>query len=140
MKEIISTYIKFIKAFESLLKEEYSIKNSLWSEIGKLTPKEGSIGDYKYSFHGRGCRVEYCNIICEYDSGLLDEGNINFSVWKLFKFIETNPNLSNMSMNDVNLGILDLIEKKIVVKSVLEGIDTGTYDVNKNYFTHSASL
>lgn len=135
MKEIINSYIKFIRTFESFFKKEYGIKNDLWDEIGKLIPREGNIGGYKYNFHGRGCRIEFNKIICEYDSGFINQGIINFSVWKLFKFIETSPNLSNMSMSDVNSGILDLIEKKIVEKSVLDGIDTGTYNISRGYYS-----
>ncbi|WGH75938.1 hypothetical protein P8625_01865 [Tenacibaculum tangerinum] len=133
MEEIIRNYILFIKKFEGVFNEKYNIVNGLWSDIDKSVSRKGNIGDYKYNFHGRGCRIEYNNIICEYDSGFIDKATINFSVWKLFKFIETNPNLSNMSMNDVYSGILDLIEKKIVEKSLIEEVDTGTYDINKDY-------
>ena len=64
-KEII-TYIEFIKKFEGKLNSKFEISGNIWERSGKDFPKSGKVGDYKYSFHGAGCRIENNGIICEY--------------------------------------------------------------------------
>ncbi|MGQ3679422.1 DUF6896 domain-containing protein [Tenacibaculum discolor] len=133
MKKNIDSYIRFINNFELAFKKKYKGKKDIWTEIDKTIPRKGGVFNYGYYFHGKGCRVEYNNTICEYDFGLLEGKVINFSIWKLYKFIETNPELSNVSMDDVYFGTLGLINEGIVSRFILSGIDTKTYSIDKNY-------
>ncbi|WP_417801052.1 DUF6896 domain-containing protein [Tenacibaculum sp.] len=133
MKKNIDSYIGFINDFELAFKKKHKGKKDIWIEIDKTIPRKGVVFNYSYYFHGRGCRVEYNNTICEYDFGLLERKVINFSIWKLYKFIETNPELSNVSMNDVYFGTLDLINEGVVSRFILSGIDTKTYNIDKGY-------
>ena len=89
-KEII-TYIEFIKKFEGKLNSKFKISGNIWERSGKDFPKSGKVGDYKYSFHGAGCRIENNGIICEYDIAPLNGKSIKFSLWKLANFIKTHP-------------------------------------------------
>ena len=132
MEEIISLYVGFIKKFENKLKGKYKIRGSLWSNYDTL-PRTGEVENYTYDLHGIGCRIKSKEIVCEYDTLVDEGGNILFSVWKLFKFIETYPDLENMDMNQVYEYILTLMKNKIVSEFVIDDIKTNTYLVAVSY-------
>ena len=99
IEEIVNTYVRFIKDFEDHLKHKYCIKGNPRHFAGKLFDRKGEIYNFKYQFHGAGCRIEKDDIICEYDS-LFSEGNeIDFSLWEFTTFIETHPKYKTLNLS-----------------------------------------
>ena len=132
-KKPLDVYIKFIKKFEFELSKNYNLSSSVWEKKGQGFPKKGSFSDYVYKFHGLGCRIEKEGIICEYDSYFYEEKSILFSVWKFFKFIETNSSLKTLSKEDVQENINAMLEEGIISKFFIDNINTGLYEVKHSY-------
>jgi hypothetical protein len=131
IEEIVNTYVRFIKDFEEHLKHKYSIKENPRHFAGKLFDRKGIIDNYKYQFHGAGCRIEKDDIICEYDS-LFSEGNeINFSLWKITTFIETHPKYKtlNLSSEYIEQELYKLIEKGILTFQIINNCVFQVYQI-----------
>tara|TARA_Y100001947_G_C10208735_1_gene248198 strand:- start:13 stop:411 length:399 start_codon:yes stop_codon:yes gene_type:complete len=127
-KEII-TYIEFIKKFEGKLNSKFEISGNIWERSGKDFPKSGKVGDYKYSFHGAGCRIENNGIICEYDIAPLNGKSIKFSLWKLANFIKIHPKLEEKEFSDLDKELSFLVKERFLSKLKIDDIETSTYQV-----------
>lgn len=131
MEEIVTTYVRFIKEFEALLKYKYSIKENPRHFAGRLFDKKGTIDNYKYEFHGAGCRIEKDDIICEYDS-LFTKGNeIDFSLWKITTFTETHPKYKtlNLSSESIEEELYKMIEKEILSFQIVNNCVYQVYQI-----------
>src|SRR5690606_29495401 len=74
--ELIKEYLRDVDIFMSLLRQKIGDNHPLASVRNGLIPKEGSLEDIRYNFHGRGCKLEKSGRIVEFDfgSGLNHEG------------------------------------------------------------------
>ncbi len=129
MNRILKQYIQFIKDFENELSCKYNIYDDFWNQSGIRFPKEGTTDHFKYNYHGAGCKIQKDGVVCEFDVAPLNGNDIKFSPWKLFNFINTNPDIDNVSKEDLDLGLSLLIEQKQISKLIIDGIDTGVYQV-----------
>ena len=132
MKEELNSYVKFIRDFEKELEKKCQISNDFWNKSGIKFPKTGNTKSFKYSFHGAGCRVEKGEVVCEYDIAPLNDNDINFSLWKLFNYIETNPELENVDRKDLESGVKELEKEGVISKLFIDGIDTGLYEIPRS--------
>ncbi|WP_108807665.1 DUF6896 domain-containing protein [Aquimarina spinulae] len=129
MVEELKKYVDFIREFENSLTSEFDINGNIWNRSGKDFPKSGKVKDYQYKFHGAGCEVIKNDIICEYDIAPLNGRDIKFSPWKFSKFIESHPDLNIINRHDLELGLLFLVNEKKISKLIIDGIETGVYEV-----------
>ncbi|WP_075342431.1 DUF6896 domain-containing protein [Tenacibaculum agarivorans] len=129
----LDSYIGFIKTFESELLKEHNLTGSICEYLGEELPKKGSFKSYNYKFHGIGCGVFKDEITCEYDSFFKKDSSILFSLWKFFKFIETNPDLNPLSQEEVKENINALLESGSIINFYIGDRDTGLFEVKKEY-------
>lgn len=131
MEEIVNNYVSFIKEFEAVLKRKYSFKENPRHFAGRLFDKKGAIDNYKYQFHGAGCRIEKDDVICEYDS-IFSEGNeIDFSLWKITTFIETHPKykILNLSSEYIEQELYKLIQKEMLSFQIINNCVFQVYQI-----------
>ncbi|KGD67137.1 hypothetical protein B0A61_10910 [Flavobacterium aquatile LMG 4008 = ATCC 11947] len=131
MEEIVNTYVSFIKEFEAILKHKYSIKENPRYFAGTLFDKKGIIDNYRYQFHGAGCRIEKDDVICEYDS-IFSKGNeIDFSLWKITTFVETHPKykILNLSNEFIEQELYKLIQKEMLSFQIINNCVFQVYQI-----------
>jgi len=118
LKEVLIDYISFIEEYKNL------IKNQNKTEADYILTNNGKIGNYNFLYHGAGCRLEKEGVICEFD--FLPENNfpVKFSSWKMYEFIRTNEkwNKLDFSLDDVHIGLLQLVQKGGLVLLDIDGI------------------
>lgn len=117
LKEILLDYICFIEAFKNEIIAQDIKEESLYGT-------GGNIGDYKFQYHGAGCRLEKLGVICEYD--FLPENGypIKFSTWDISEFIRSNQIWSELhcSLEILHEHLLSLVEEKELFLLELEGL------------------
>jgi hypothetical protein len=136
MKRVIREYLDLIEDFELRLQKKYKI-NSLWDNIGLVFPREGTIDEYSYKFHGAGCKIVFQDIICEYDIAPLNGYDIKFSFWKIYQFYKTNKKLLSIEFTEDRFRdkLLNYLDKGIFSQLDIEGRKFNIYQIeNKSYF------
>ncbi len=97
--DLIEAYLADVKAFTSALEKQINGVNPLKAVKSKLIKKEGQIGDFKYSFHGKGCEVRMQNKIIDFDYGSNFRSDV-FDLWRLSLYAESRksdfPNYSSI--------------------------------------------
>lgn len=146
MKKIVKSYLSFIDNYESLMREKYNIEKniSLWGTAQQnIFDKQGVINNYKYSYHGAGCRLEKDTIICEYDSAPLNEFNVKFTLDKFLEYIETHPAFKEMGLNkdNVRIELYKLVNDNIIsLYDFSKDFDIKTYPMAKYLELFQAKL
>lgn len=86
--ELIKDYLSDVNSFMSLLKQKIGDEHPIRSARKGLIPKEGVLGDIKYNFHGKGCRLEISNRVVDFDFGSKLNRN-GFDLWRLGLYAES---------------------------------------------------
>lgn len=125
LSEIVRDYVDFIEGYKNLIRIQNKTEDDL------IHINDGKIGDYSFSYHGAGCRLERDGVICEFDFLPENDFPIKFSSWKMFEFIKTNErwNKLNFSMDDVHLGLLELVKSGRLVLLEIEGVKFPIFQV-----------
>jgi hypothetical protein len=137
MKKIISSYISLIKDFKKKLCDSSNLDQSLnWDQIRCKVATYSELDDYRYKFHGGGCRIEKEKIICEFDYAPMNEYPIKFDLWKLLEFIKTHDDFNNLIYSKESLlnEINKLIEEKILVKLKIGDFILETYQIKNEHY------
>ncbi|WON93589.1 MULTISPECIES: DUF6896 domain-containing protein [unclassified Sphingobacterium] len=126
IRKILNDYVAFIDDFKyqfSPNMEEFEQKSS--------RNRSGHIGDFKYQFHGAGCRLEKDGVICEFDFMPINEYPIKFSLWKMREFILTNKayGIVKLGESELNEVLHTLVEDGTLVKLVLDGMVWEVYQI-----------
>ncbi|MET3535469.1 DUF6896 domain-containing protein [Chryseobacterium limigenitum] len=132
IENILLDYIVFIKTFEDLIRSEYQLSHDqrITSGINFYFQRESEIDNYKYRFHGAGCRLEKGDIICEYNYYIND---ITFTLWAIKQFIITNSKYQNESLSDkcLELELYKFIESGHLSWKIEDGVAWEIYQFNK---------
>ena len=87
LKELIEKYCEFEEGVVSEFQRIYNSKNPLSLYRNKKIPQEGSIGIYKYEFHGMGVFIENGDFSADIECG--DKGRTGvFDAWRIRSFAE----------------------------------------------------
>ncbi len=139
IKDVLKNYIVFINSYEILMSNKYDIKEniSLWEVTHQnIFERQGVINDYKYFYHGSGCRLEKDGIVCEYDTAPLNGYEIKFSYWKFLEFIRTNPkyNKLNITRDYMEIGLNKLVEEGILSWCIIDGYSYSVLQILRKNF------
>jgi len=118
LNEVLIDYINFIEEYKNLIKSQNR------TETEYIDMNNGEIGNYNFLYHGAGCRLEKEGVICEFDFLPENDFPIKFSSWKMYEFIRTNENWNKLdfSLEDVHIGLLQLVQKGRLVLLDIDGI------------------
>ena len=122
IKEILTDYINFIRAFETLLKDKYKTNINPCSFPVTFFDRKGTIDGIEYWFHGSGCTAQKDGVIYEYDIAV---NEIQFSQWKFSEFIRTHPDYQKLNYNAeyIEYELYQLISKGILDWVIVENIE-----------------
>jgi hypothetical protein len=122
IKEILTDYINFIRAFETLLKDKYKTNINPCSFSVTFFDRKGTIDGIEYWFHGSGCTAQKDGVIYEYDIAV---NEIQFSQWKFSEFIRTHPDYQklNYTAEYIEYELYQLINKGILDWAIVEKIE-----------------
>lgn len=122
IEKILTDYVKFIRSFETLLKDKYKQDINPCSFSRAFFERKGTIKGIEYWFHGAGCTAEKDGVIYDYDIGV---NEIQFSQWKFSELIRTHPDYQklNYSPEFVEYELYQLINKGILDWLIIEGIE-----------------
>lgn len=131
IKAVLTDYVDFIRGFKDLIYNQSIDEENLYGT-------SGVIDDYKFRYHGAGCRLEKKGTICEYD--FLPENGfpIKFSSWKLQEFINTSEKWRGLDcgLEDLHESLLCLVEEKMLLLLELGGVQYPVFQVKDldNFF------
>ncbi len=93
--------------------------------------RSGHIGEFKYWFHGAGCRLEKDGIVCEFDFMPTNEYPIKFSTWEIREFILTNKayGIDKLEESELHEALHPLVDDGTLVKLVLGGVVWEVYQI-----------
>ncbi|MBS7230927.1 hypothetical protein KHA90_07810 [Flavobacterium psychroterrae] len=119
IKEILTDYINFIRAFEALLKDKYKSDKNPCSFSSTFFDRKGIIDGIDYYFHGSGCTAEKDGVKYEYD---IRVNEIKFSQWKFSELIRTHPDYQKLNYSDeyIDYELYQLINKGILGWEIVE--------------------
>ena len=122
IKEILTDYINFIRAFETLLKDKYKMNINPCSFSVTFFDRKGTINGIEYWFHGSGCTAQKDGVIYEYDIAV---NEIQFSQWKFSEFIRTHSDYQklNYTAEYIEYELYQLINKGILDWAIVEKIE-----------------
>ncbi|MFC7519076.1 DUF6896 domain-containing protein [Herbaspirillum sp. GCM10030257] len=86
LRQLIDLFLRKVSEAEDTMKERMKVEEPrFWIQNG--VPRVGTLGPFKYAFHGIGCRFHFDGICVDYDYG--DQGRIDgFDLWRLTIFGE----------------------------------------------------
>lgn len=124
IEDVLIEYLNFIRRYKNLIK-----KQNLNEE--KLYGTSGVIGDYKFQYHGAGCRLEKNGTICEYDFLPKNGYPIKFSNWEIYEFIKTTQkwNIVDYSLQYIHIVLLKLVERKKLYRLEIGGVEYPVFQV-----------
>ena len=122
IEEILTDYINFIRAFETLLKVKYKQDRNPCSFSSAFFERKGTIDFIDYWFHGSGCTAEKDGVIYDFD---IDINEIKFSQWKFSELIRTHPEFQklNYSADFIEYELYQLIAKGILGWEIIERVE-----------------
>ncbi|MFH7014706.1 DUF6896 domain-containing protein [Flavobacterium sp. FlaQc-47] len=123
IKEILTDYINFIRAFEALLKDKYKSDKNPCLFSSTFFERRGIIDGIDYYFHGSGCTAQKDGVIYEYD---ITVNEIKFSQWKFSELIRTHPEYQKLNYSDeyIEYELYQLINKGILDWLIIKGTET----------------
>ncbi|WP_433903531.1 DUF6896 domain-containing protein [Sphingobacterium puteale] len=126
IREILNDYVAFINDF----KHQFSPNMEEFERRSNRNPS-GNIGEFKYQFHGAGCRLEKDAIVCEFDYMPTNEYPIKFSIWKINEFILTNNtySINKLELSELYEALHPLVEDGTLVKLVLNHVVWEVYQI-----------
>lgn len=125
IEKILTDYIKFIRNFETLLKNKYKQNINPCSFSRTFFERKGTIDGIEYWFHGTGCTAEKGGVIYAYDISIFEGNQINFSQWEFSEFIRTHPEYQKLNYTPefIEYELYQLINKGILDWLIIEGIE-----------------
>ena len=113
--QLIKTYFDHIQNFVTQLCEHYKVDDIWEGRKNGVIPRQASLDNMEYFFHGIGCTFEVNDTDVSFD--LAPTGKFDgIDAWFLFKFLEGNmekfPLLRNF--DDVKKG-LELLQKQGII-------------------------
>jgi len=122
IEEILTDYINFIRAFETLLKAKYKQDRNPCSFSSAFFERKGTIDAIDYWFHGSGCTAEKDGVIYDFD---IDINEIKFSQWKFSELIRTHPEFQklNYSADFIEYELYQLIARGILGWEIIERVE-----------------
>ncbi|RKE56008.1 DUF6896 domain-containing protein [Sphingobacterium detergens] len=126
LRKVLQDYVSLIEDFKSQFSpdiNEFEQKSS--------RNRSGNIGEFKYHFHGAGCRLEKEGIVCEFDFMPTNEYPIKFSIWKMSEFILTNKayGIDKLEESELHEALHPLVEDRTLVKLVFGGVVWEIYQI-----------
>lgn len=126
LRKVLQDYVSLIEGFKSQFSpdiNEFEKKSS--------RNRSGNIGEFKYQFHGAGCRLEKDGIVCEFDFMPINEYPIKFSIWKMSEFILTNKayGIDKLELFELHEALHPLAEDGTLVKLVFGGVVWEIYQI-----------
>ncbi|MGE8292367.1 MAG: DUF6896 domain-containing protein [Sphingobacterium sp.] len=126
LRTVLQDYVSLIEDFKSQFSpdiNEFEQKSS--------RNRSGNIGEFKYQFHGAGCRLEKDGIVCEFDFMPTNEYPIKFCLWKMSEFILTNKvyGIDKLEESELHEVLHPLVEDGTLVKLVFGGVVWEIYQI-----------
>jgi len=122
IEKILTDYIKFIRSFETLLKNKYKQDINPCSFSRTFFERKGTIDGIEYWFHGSGCTAQKDGVIYAYDIAI---NEIEFSQWEFSELIRTHPEYQklNCSPEFIEYELYQLFNKGILGWVIIDGIE-----------------
>jgi hypothetical protein len=111
-RELIREYQGVVRTLVAALQGAYGQQDLLAAWHRGEIPKDGSIGEIEFSFHGVGCRGTVGGIEVDFDFG--PDGRIDgFDAWRLWLFATQSPaKYSRFQGREELEAALDALERK----------------------------
>lgn len=128
----ITKYESYVKIGNETLQRFYSVDTSpLVSRREDKIPKEGKIENMTFNFHGMGCRLEFDEVVVDFDYSFGDFVYKGFETSKLFWFITSLVHSKEkISLGELNTSLKKLEDAGIILTNDESSNDTYDYKLN----------